>query len=137
MLLLKIFVLQLKSRALMILFRLCLRATAVQLVSVVPAWWRPAASRSRAWFKTSASFNSRRSHKRFGCTNGAECYAQSDEYVSRSTVLFITHRLGSLRHADQILVMDQGTLVEQGSHEELMALRGHYYTLFTQEVAFA
>jgi len=54
-----------------------------------------------------------------------------------STVLFITHRLGALRHADQILVMDQGALVEQGSHDELMALRGHYYTLFTQqEVAF-
>ena len=54
-----------------------------------------------------------------------------------STVLFITHRLGSLCHADQILVMDQGALVEQGSHDELMALRGHYYTLFTQqEVSF-
>ena len=54
-----------------------------------------------------------------------------------STVLFISHRLGALRHADQILVMDQGALVEQGSHDELMALRGHYYTLFTQqEVAF-
>ena len=49
------------------------------------------------------------------------------------TVLFITHRLGALRHADQILVMDQGALVEQGSHDELMGLRGHYYTLFMQQ----
>ena len=52
-----------------------------------------------------------------------------------STVLFITHRLSSLRHADRILVMDQGALVEQGSHEELMALGGHYATLYNQQEA--
>jgi ATP-binding cassette subfamily B protein len=52
-----------------------------------------------------------------------------------STVLFITHRLGALRHADRILVMDQGLLVEQGSHEELMALQGRYATLFHQQEA--
>lgn len=52
-----------------------------------------------------------------------------------STVLFITHRLGALRHADRILVMDQGALVEQGSHEQLMALRGRYATLFAQQEA--
>ena len=52
-----------------------------------------------------------------------------------STVLFITHRLGSLRHADHILVMDQGALVEQGSHDALMALRGQYYTLYSQQEA--
>lgn len=52
-----------------------------------------------------------------------------------STVLFITHRLGALRHADRILVLDQGLLVEQGSHEELMALQGRYATLFHQQEA--
>ena len=52
-----------------------------------------------------------------------------------STVLFITHRLGALRHADRILVMDQGALVEQGSHDELMALQGRYATLFNQQEA--
>ncbi|MEN9766106.1 MAG: hypothetical protein RLZZ32_66 [Cyanobacteriota bacterium] len=52
-----------------------------------------------------------------------------------STVLFITHRLGSLRHADQILVMDQGTLVEQGSHDQLIALGGRYATLYQQQEA--
>jgi ABC-type multidrug transport system fused ATPase/permease subunit len=50
-------------------------------------------------------------------------------------VLFITHRLGSLRHADRILVMHQGSLVEQGSHSELMNLGGRYATLYRQQEA--
>jgi len=50
-------------------------------------------------------------------------------------VLFITHRLGSLRHADRILVMHQGALVEQGTHSELMALAGRYATLYQQQEA--
>ena len=37
-----------------------------------------------------------------------------------STVLFITHRLGALRHADQILVMDQGKCIEQGAPRALL-----------------
>ena len=48
-------------------------------------------------------------------------------------VFFITHRLASLKHADVILVMDQGALVEKGSHEELMELDGRYATLFHQQ----
>lgn len=52
-----------------------------------------------------------------------------------STVLFITHRLGALRHADQILVMDQGALLEQGNHDELMARNGRYALLYNQQEA--
>ena len=50
-----------------------------------------------------------------------------------STVFFITHRLASLKAADHILVMDQGALVEQGTHEELMELDGRYSTLYHQQ----
>ena len=50
-----------------------------------------------------------------------------------STVFFITHRLASLKSADIILVMDNGALVEKGSHEELMELDGRYATLFHQQ----
>jgi len=49
------------------------------------------------------------------------------------TVFFITHRLSTIRHADIILMMDQGAVVEQGSHEELMALKGYYYCLYQQQ----
>ncbi|BAY48626.1 cyclic nucleotide-regulated ABC bacteriocin/lantibiotic exporter [Scytonema sp. HK-05] len=49
------------------------------------------------------------------------------------TVFFITHRLSTIRHADIILMMDQGAVVEQGSHQELMALKGYYYCLYQQQ----
>ena len=49
------------------------------------------------------------------------------------TVFFITHRLISLSQADTILVMNQGALVEHGTHAELMDLGGRYSTLYQQQ----
>ena len=49
------------------------------------------------------------------------------------TVLFITHRLSSIKSSDQILVMDQGRLVEQGSHDDLMELNERYAALYKQQ----
>ncbi|MFN6469045.1 MAG: peptidase domain-containing ABC transporter [Nostoc sp. SerVER01] len=49
------------------------------------------------------------------------------------TVFFITHRLSTIRNADVILMMDRGVVVEQGTHEELMALKGYYYCLYQQQ----
>ena len=57
------------------------------------------------------------------------------EVYRGSTVMFITHRLGSLRHADHILVMHEGSLVEQGNHIELMKLGGRYASLYRQQEA--
>ena len=57
------------------------------------------------------------------------------ELYKDSTVFFITHRLASLKASDLILVMDQGALVEQGTHEELMDLDGRYATLYHQQEA--
>jgi ATP-binding cassette, subfamily B, bacterial HlyB/CyaB len=51
------------------------------------------------------------------------------------TLLFITHRLNTIKHADNILMMEQGAIAEQGTHDDLMALRGRYYTLFQQQEA--
>ncbi|OLP16354.1 peptidase C39 [Leptolyngbya sp. 'hensonii'] len=51
------------------------------------------------------------------------------------TVFFITHRLATIRHADLILMMDRGQIVEQGTHDHLMALKERYYCLYQQQEA--
>ncbi len=54
-------------------------------------------------------------------------------WANERTVFFITHRLSTIRQADRILVMDKGSVVELGTHEELMALKGRYYCLYEQQ----
>lgn len=49
------------------------------------------------------------------------------EYVQDKTCLYITHQLEGLEHMDRILFMDKGEIVEDGTYEELIALRGHFY----------
>ncbi|MGA9352240.1 MAG: ABC transporter ATP-binding protein [Terriglobales bacterium] len=49
------------------------------------------------------------------------------------TTFVIAHRLSTIRRADQILVMEQGQIVERGTHEELYALRGRYFDLYTRQ----
>ncbi|MBD6614462.1 ATP-binding cassette domain-containing protein [Komarekiella sp. 'clone 1'] len=51
------------------------------------------------------------------------------------TSLIIAHRLSTVRHADLILVLDRGVLVESGTHDELITKRGHYFYLNQQQLA--
>lgn len=49
------------------------------------------------------------------------------------TSFIVAHRLSTIRSADRILVIDSGKIIEDGSHAELIALKGHYYELYTNQ----
>ena len=52
-----------------------------------------------------------------------------ERLISGRTTIMIAHRLSTLRKANRIIVVDQGKIIENGSHDELMALKGKYYKL--------
>ena len=55
------------------------------------------------------------------------------ELMRGRTTFVIAHRLSTIRRADQILVVEQGRIVERGNHAELFALRGRYFDLYTRQ----
>jgi subfamily B ATP-binding cassette protein MsbA len=67
--------------------------------------------------------------------------SESERYIQRAldsvmadrTTLVIAHRLSTIEKADVIMVMDQGRVVERGSHKELLASNGHYARLHAMQ----
>ena len=55
------------------------------------------------------------------------------ELMKGKTSFVIAHRLSTIQHADKILVMEHGDVMEQGTHEELMAKKGTYYKLYASQ----
>ena len=57
-------------------------------------------------------------------------YSDFEKLMKGKTTIFVSHRLGSTKLADEILVIDEGKIIERGTHEELMAKNGQYTEMF-------
>lgn len=58
-----------------------------------------------------------------------------EKLISGRTAIVIAHRLSTIRKADQIIVLDKGTIIEKGDHDELLTLKGIYYKMYTTALA--
>ena len=56
-----------------------------------------------------------------------------DKLMEGKTSFIIAHRLSTIRNADKIIVIDNGEIIEQGTHEELLALKGYYYNTLNSQ----
>ena len=66
--------------------------------------------------------------------NEREIVDHLNEFYAGKTVVVIAHRLSTVQHADNIVVLDRGRVVEQGSHADLVANEGAYYTLIKNQL---
>ena len=64
----------------------------------------------------------------------SQLYEQFEKIIDNKTSIFISHRLGSIKLADEIFVFDNGTIVEEGNHEILMSKNGKYAKMYTSQL---
>lgn len=56
------------------------------------------------------------------------------DVVKKRTSIIIAHRISSIQNTDEIIFLDRGEIVERGTHQELLTLRGHYYNLYQKQL---
>lgn len=66
--------------------------------------------------------------------NEKEIVEKLDQFFNKRTVIVVAHRLSTVKNADNIVVLEKGAVVEQGTHQELTALRGSYYELVKNQL---
>jgi ATP-binding cassette subfamily B protein len=70
-------------------------------------------------------------------SNEARIIANLNEFFTGRTVVVVAHRLSTVKHADQIVVMEKGRIVEIGTHTELVSERGKYFELVSNQLEIA
>ena len=66
--------------------------------------------------------------------NEKEIMKHLHEFYKGKTVVVVAHRLSTVRDVDKIVVLDRGKVAEEGTHQELTALRGKYYELVKNQL---
>jgi len=66
--------------------------------------------------------------------NEKEIVEKLDQFFNNRTVIVVAHRLSTVKNADNIIVLEKGAVIEQGTHQELTALRGSYYELVKNQL---
>lgn len=66
--------------------------------------------------------------------NEKQIVEKLDQFFNNRTVIVVAHRLSTVKNADNIIVLEKGTVVEQGTHQELTALRGSYFELVKNQL---
>lgn len=69
--------------------------------------------------------------------NEARIVQNLNEFFQGRTVVVVAHRLSTVKNADQIIVMEKGEIAESGTHDRLVALRGKYFELVSNQLALA
>lgn len=64
-----------------------------------------------------------------------EILSNIKQILKGRTGIIIAHRISTIKHADEIVVMDKGKIIERGTHEQLLALGGHYFKLYCAQMA--
>ena len=56
-----------------------------------------------------------------------------EKLMQGRTTIMVAHRLSTIQHSDNIILLSKGEIVEQGNHQELLAKKGFYYNLYNSQ----